>query len=280
MAFPTVSHSGRPAGSGLGARALFALAAALLATAPLAAQAAPAFRPLVADPREVGSSIAYLWWDQPELDARVVAVGIGDGFDLFRRTDAAGRVIDAEVSAVVLAQFDGSKRSFDFFNADFIVGLPVSVRSGPWSARARLYHWSSHLGDEFLLSSGIERFEVSLGAVDLFAAREHRYGRVYAGGELWFTRVPSRLPTWVGHLGAEARTPPGLLGARGLAAVHLRAGEFGAERATGISLRSGIELGRTRPWAILFDYYDGPSPHGQFFDRMLRWYGLAIRLTV
>ncbi|MEZ4415293.1 MAG: DUF1207 domain-containing protein [Gemmatimonadota bacterium] len=251
----------------------------------MAAQTSPAFRPLVADPREGGSSIGYLWWTQPELDARVVAVGIGDAFSLFQVTQAGGRTVEAAVGAVVLAQFNGSKRSFDFVNADFIVGLPLAVRSGPWSGRARLYHWSSHLGDEFLLATGIERFEVSLGALELLAARDHRYGRVYAGGELWFARVPSRLPTWVGHAGLELRGGSSVgwmddLGIRGLAAFHLRAGDFGAERPLGVSSRAGLEMGRTRPWAVLFDYYDGPSPHGQFFDRSLRWYGVSIRLTL
>ncbi len=48
-------------------------------------------------------------------------------------------------------QFDLSAPSSDLINTDYVVGVPLSWRSGGWSTRVRLYHQSSHLGDEFLL---------------------------------------------------------------------------------------------------------------------------------
>ncbi|MEK7826807.1 MAG: DUF1207 domain-containing protein [Thermodesulfobacteriota bacterium] len=55
------------------------------------------------------------------------------------------------MSGAVLAQFNLDSSSNDLINADYVIGFPLSYRNGPWSERARLFHQSSHLGDEFLL---------------------------------------------------------------------------------------------------------------------------------
>ena len=55
------------------------------------------------------------------------------------------------ISGSVFAQFDLDVNSYDLLNADYIVGIPITMRTGAFSARLRLYHQSSHLGDEFLL---------------------------------------------------------------------------------------------------------------------------------
>ena len=55
------------------------------------------------------------------------------------------------ISGAVFAQFNLDASSMDLINADYIIGFPLSYRNGSWSARARLFHQSSHLGDDFLL---------------------------------------------------------------------------------------------------------------------------------
>ena len=54
---------------------------------------------------------------------------------------------------------------------------------------------------------------------------------------------------------------------------------------TSRSLKAGLEFrpvrdasGSARYWNLLFEYYDGPSPYGQFYTYDVRYWGLGIGL--
>jgi len=83
------------------------------------------------------------------------------------------------------------------------VGIPVTVRWAGFSSRLRVYHQSSHLGDEFLLSSEIERKNLSFEAVDLLLSQEIGPLRAYGGGEILFNREPETLESTLAHAGLE-----------------------------------------------------------------------------
>ena len=79
-------------------------------------------------------------------------------------------------------------------NADYFFGLPVSARWGWFSAMVRVYHQSSHLGDEFLLDHTVQRVNLSYEAVDLFPSVDlWDWGRVYLGGGYLFDTDPGDL---------------------------------------------------------------------------------------
>ena len=61
-------------------------------------------------------------------------------------------VVNGELVGNVYAQFDLNRPSYDLINADYLIGLPLTFRFDRFSGRARLYHQSSHLGDEFVLA--------------------------------------------------------------------------------------------------------------------------------
>jgi hypothetical protein len=51
------------------------------------------------------------------------------------------------------------------------------------------------------------------------------------------------------------------------------------------SARAGFEVGlepgaehRARRWSLLAEYYDGPSPYGQFFRDQVSYYGIGLHL--
>ncbi len=70
------------------------------------------------------------------------------------------------------------------------------MRAGKFSAFARIYHQSSHLGDEFLLRTrtNLERINLSYEGDDLRLSYELPYGiRVYGGGGGIFHKEPSSL---------------------------------------------------------------------------------------
>lgn len=73
----------------------------------------------------------------------------------FYRANIGQSIVQWEVGlqAGIFSDFNLGASSTDLINTDFIGGIYTSVRAGNASAFARIYHQSSHLGDEFLLKT-------------------------------------------------------------------------------------------------------------------------------
>jgi len=118
------------------------------------------FRPLIADPRWPHFAASYQRYLHDRQLTNVSAVSFGESFALFR--DRVGATWwEVGIQAGVFAVFDLDAESKDLVNADYLVGVPLSARYGDWSAMFRLFHQSSHLGDEFLLRTKTERVNIS-----------------------------------------------------------------------------------------------------------------------
>src|SRR5215831_9804380 len=110
------------------------------------------FCPLIADPKATRSFVAYQRGDETDLATDIAAVGIADQFPFFRLgATHIGNGLQLGLAGAVFAQFSLDSASYDLLNADYLIGLPLTFRVGPLSGRLRVYHQSSHLGDEFLL---------------------------------------------------------------------------------------------------------------------------------
>lgn len=98
----------------------------------------------------------------------------------------------------VFSIFDLNADSSDLINSDFFVGLPISARYGPLSAQVRVFHQSSHLGDEFLLRGPVDRINLSYEGADLrLSVKPWNWLRFYAGGVVR-SSTPNRIsmPGW------------------------------------------------------------------------------------
>jgi hypothetical protein len=252
------------------------------------------FCPLVADPKAERSFVSYLRGDfatianpAPDEQTNIAAVGLSASFAIFRvagRRSGDGVQLDLEGS--VFSQFNLDAASFDMINADYLVGLPLTFRSAGFTTRLRVYHQSSHLGDEFLLSRQPERINLSFESVELILSQEAGLLRVYAGGETFFRREPDDLADRLGHAGAELR-PVVFPGGRLLAAVDVKAvrGDDG-HWDPAWNARAGLEIARIPspghpPQVITFfvDYYDGVAPYGQFYREDIRYVGFGFELA-
>jgi hypothetical protein len=149
------------------------------------------FRPLLAatkEQRPAGTAARVrVSGDGPHPEARSFEVGvatIGGAmglWGLYSPSSCAG--VQLGLSAAVFAQFNLSAEGKDLLNADYDAALPVTVRHGPYSARLRLVHESSHLGDQFVLASpGVRRLDLSHELVDLMLSYERGFARLYLGG--------------------------------------------------------------------------------------------------
>jgi hypothetical protein len=258
--------------------------------APMAcAESFPAgdvFRPLIADPLEPRFFVSVLSLDAPKDTLTAGSVGAGTNFGLYRWPgDRAGEGWQIGVAGAVFSQFNLDAPSKDLINTDFRIGIPLSYKRGPFSTRASIYHQSSHLGDEFILSGvAPRRVNFSYEALNLAAAWEFGGWRPYAGGFYMLHGDPSSLkkPGWqagVDYAGHE----PVLAGARLVGGVDMKS--FSATNwDVGVSAKIGLEFGRPRPErrgvTVLLEAFDGPAPWGQFYRDKVTTYGLSLQFDL
>jgi hypothetical protein len=251
------------------------------------------FCPIIADPKEPRSFASLLRGTFPSIEkpsgegTTIGSVGLGDSFGLVRwGGPRAGEGVQLDVVGAIFAQFDLDSASNDLINADYIVGLPLTIRRSGFSIRARVYHQSSHLGDEYLLrSSQIQRENLSFESLELLASQEIGPLRVYGGGERIFRRDPETVKPKLLHVGAELRS-----GRAGLLQLVSGADLKTTEQhdwSQALSGRVGFELARTAPAGhpvrlvtIMLELYKGPSPYGQFFQEDISYVGVGIHFSL
>ena len=251
------------------------------------------FCPLIADPKYPRSFASLLRGTFPSIEkpsgkgTAIASVGLGDFFGVVRwGGPRPGEGLQLDVVGAIFAQFDLDSASNDLINADYIIGVPLTFRRSGFSVMARLYHQSSHLGDEFLLrSSPIQRENLSFESLELLASQEIGPLRLYGGGEHLFRRDPDTVKAKLLHTGAELRSGrAGLVQLVG--GVDLKTTEQ-HNWAQALSGRAGIELARPSPGGhpvrlvtILLELYKGPSPYGQFFLEDISYVGVGINFSL
>lgn len=153
------------------------------------------YQPMIADPREPTYSATFRLGDRI-MGKYVIAVSLGDSFPIFRwRNVFCGGDMQIDIQAGIWSDFkmgaydNPNHEISELVTTDYLVGIPLSYAIDRWSFRFRIYHISSHLGDEFLVNHpGYDRKNPSMEAIDLFTSYQITDGiRVYFG------------PGWVIH---------------------------------------------------------------------------------
>ncbi len=153
-------------------------------------EASVLFPPLVANPREANYSIGYRYGDRV-LGKRIIPISLGDIFPVFRWNDVFiwHGDLQIDISACVwgVFQFDDQKTPKDewaeLVNTDYMLSIPITYAFDSWAYRLRLYHISSHLGDEYLVNTkNVIRLNPSFEAIDLISSCQVHDGvRLYFG---------------------------------------------------------------------------------------------------
>jgi uncharacterized protein DUF1207 len=244
------------------------------------------FRPLLADPRWPHFSAAFQYYLRDPDFTEIVAVSLGESFAIYR--GALGVDLwEVGVQAGVFSIFDLASQSFDLVNADYFVAGFLGYRHRDLSLLARLFHQSSHLGDEFLLRrSGVNRVNLSYEGIDAKLSQDLWDAvRIYAGGGYLVHRDPTSLDPWSVQYGLEVRSPwawPGehVRPVAGVDIQHREENDWSAD----VSIRAGLQfegalLGRHlggRNLQLLVEYFSGRSPNGQFYTRPIDTIGLGL----
>lgn len=157
------------------------------------------YQPMIADPREPTYSATFRYGGPLGgiMGKYVIAISLGDSFPIFRWTNVcSGRGdVQIDIQAGIWSDFkmgaynNPNHEISELVTTDYLVGIPISYAIDRWSFRFRIYHISSHLGDEFLVNHpGYPRKNPSMEAIDIFSSYQITEGvRVYFG------------PGWIFH---------------------------------------------------------------------------------
>lgn len=239
----------------------------------------------IANPRQITFSGGMRFCDR--VGGKVASiVTFGDQFPLYRWANFKGGDLQLEAEGGVFAVFDVYKKEFPLINADYYGGFPLTYAYGPWSYRLRLYHVSSHLGDEFLQDhDGFDRKNKSFEAIDFSTDYQIAKNlRVYG---VLGSVIHSDNEMGMKHLyleyGFEARGPrtdfKQLFGQPFLA-VHMQnwqENHFAQDITYALGYEWGKIYGIGRKIRVFLEYHQGFSPDGQF-SRVRAKY-IAFRLS-
>jgi hypothetical protein len=241
------------------------------------------FRSPIADPTEPRAALSRLEVRRPGGEFRAATAAIGYDFGLLRRhgpnpDDGWQLSVFGSVDSVFNLDLPGDA----LMNSDYRFGFPVTWRSGRFSMRARLYHQSSHLGDELILGGNApRRIALSFETADFLVAWGYAGLRVYGGaGHVLRSSHESYDGTGL-HAGFDyVSSTPVLFGQRLTAGLDVKWIQQ-VDWHSGVSAKAGIKFGRQslerRGLTLLIEAYDGFAPFGQFFVEEWRYRGASLQ---
>jgi hypothetical protein len=166
----------------------------------------------------------------------------------------------------VFSQFNLGAPSRDLINSDFIIGTQVAMRTNRISGRIRVYHQSSHLGEDFIRHNPpIPNPNFGFQAIDGLVSLDSERWRAY-GGAGFLHYMNDEGTSALVHAGAEFRARGAIGGMfRPVAAIDLISLQ---SRSWGVttSANGGVEWtspSATRRMRALIVFTTGYAPYGQ-----------------
>ncbi len=259
---------------------LFALSTSFTASAANKAGNASLFKPLIADPRQPHFSASYQRYINDDELKNIGSTSFGETFTS-RPWNALNGKMSAGIQAAVFAFFNLDAESMDLINADYWVGIPLQYKKDDFSAMFRIFHQSSHLGDEYLLYNNIDRVNLSYESIDLKISYDiNKVLRGYMGAGYIFHKEPEDLKPVSAQFGAEYKCDKTFFNdhLRPIAGIDTKTWEEN-DWGLDISVRFGIQfenlISKKRKMQIMFEYFHGNSPHGQFYNRKIKYTGIG-----
>lgn len=187
--------------------------------------------PMIANPRQVIYSFGYRGGDKV-IGKKTAAFSMGDNFPIYRWFGVLPWCGDLQVGIETgiwcVFNMDPDPERTDrcgeswaecteCVNTDYYVGIPVSYAVNAWAFRFRLYHISSHIGDEFIFNhpqyidcdyENTDQFRKnpSMEIIDFFTSYQaNKSIRVYGGiGYVLHSDRTFPMDNWYFEYGGEA----------------------------------------------------------------------------
>ncbi|MBX9924079.1 MAG: DUF1207 domain-containing protein [Rhabdochlamydiaceae bacterium] len=243
------------------------------------------FLPLMADPREPYYFAAYRYGDHV-IGTEAASIALGDDFPFFRWRDVGPwhGALQIGIQGGIWSVFNfhdvphKNDETCELVNTDYFGGIPLTYACDRWSFRLKVYHISSHLGDEFICNHPeyvYLRKNPSYEALEFLSSYQLSGSlRTYFGpGFILHSDKSFPMDTFYAKYGVELR----ILGHKlyyhqlygtPFLAIHMENWQV-RDWNLDLFLKLGYELsklsGLGRKMRIYLDYHHGYSYEGQFF---------------
>ncbi|MBD2701082.1 DUF1207 domain-containing protein [Spirosoma sp. BT702] len=247
------------------------------------------FDPILLDPLEAqtyGSVLPAYWTEGKKYPGSIVPFAFGFAKPFYRRTTAEGRssewVLDlasfTQFEAYYDAKADRARRTI--MNNDYKVSIIYNLRRGENNYRFRVYHLSSHLGDDYIYRNQITAptpNSVNYELLDVTYSRNVNNWRLYGGAGIVLRKSEER-KLLSAQLGAFYKKPS-LKATRLVGGLDIKFWQQTDFR-PGIHGGIGFELGRTQNnLTFLLEGYSGFRPYSQFENQQTSWIGFGLYLN-
>lgn len=242
------------------------------------------FAPLSADPRWPKFTVAYVHYFGDSQFTHVGAADAGASIPIVQKKGRRRGTWEIGLQGGIFSVFDFTAPSSDLVNADYLGGLTFTYALDSLAFLTRIFHQSSHLGDEYLLNNEVDRINFSFEQLDVLVSYDVRaWARVYGGAGVMVRRDPSDLDRWSLQAGGEIRpfTAKTKRRLQILMAVNLNLWQQ-SDWIPDASFIAGATLDQIGNSSYRVDfllrYYVGRSPNGQFFTDRIQTLGPAVQL--
>jgi len=247
------------------------------------------FDPILLDPLEsqtYGSVLPVYMTEGNRYKGSIVPFAFGFAKPFYRRTTEPGRAEEWVLDLASFTQFEAyndaklNKALRRIINNDYKISIIYNVRRGVNAYRFRVYHLSSHLGDDYIFRNRITAptpNSVNYELLDLTYSRMLQAWRLYGGMGL-VLRKPEQRKRLSGQLGVYYKKPSDR-GVRLVGGVDVKVWQQTDFR-PGIHGGIGLEVGRTQNnLTFLLEGYSGFRPYSQFENQQTSWIGLGAYLN-
>lgn len=257
------------------------------------------YLPMIANPRQVIYSVGYRGGDKV-CGNTCASFSMGDNFPIYRWLGVLPWCGDLQIGIEtgIWCVFNMKpnpnrcKKGYsEIVNTDYYVGIPLAYAVNQWAFRLRLYHISSHLGDEFLVNHphfvncdgppDQVRVNPSMEALDFFVSYQaNRDLRVYGGvGNILHSDGTFPMDTWYFEYGGQFdfwghRYHCQKLYGNFFTAVYFRNWQdvgFALDRTYMLGYEWSKIQGVGRKIRIVGEYHAGFSVEGQFMKRRAKY---------
>lgn len=247
------------------------------------------FEPILLDPLEsqtYGSVYPAYWTDGKQYAGSIIPFAFGFAKPFYRHTTAPGKAEEWVLDLASFTQFEAyhdaqanvARRRI--INTDYKISFIYNIRRGENNYRIRLYHLSSHLGDDYIFRNQITAptpNAVNYELLDFTYSRVYHNWRLYGGAGIVLRNAEERKPVSA-QFGAFYKKPS-THAARLVGGVDVKFWQQTNFR-PGIHGGIGVEVGRTQNnLTFLLEGYSGFRPYSQYEDQQTAWIGVGLYLN-
>ena len=236
---------------------------------------------------QIGGSM-YALYAENNWQNRVFGIfSLGLRYNLVRWQHQSQRASELGFELSIFPQFifeDPFENSTtSLFNIEFKVGVHYQVQLNRWRLRGRLYHISSHLGDDYIFRYGVEGFLDNTRiyeVVDFSAAWVNKWCQIYGTAGVIVHSAYERKPLLF-QTGVQFEYPIGKKEwIRWVCGADLQLEQEQNFR-PGIRIAGGFGIGKKGwyPVTIMADFYNGYMPYSLYDRVLINWIGASIWLN-